>query len=200
MTEYIVRDSDTGRAMVSSASTPVDEILQALQDGGQFDGALRRHPELSPQGVAAALRFARLAVERAGRPARQPGSDGFVGVLEVALNPLNSGGYGADSVTLDMGEYEDLISRLDFLEGKLGREPGRPGNQERSESPGRSARAASGSGTLGEVLASVAEKRDQLRDDLDLIESLHAGLEDVAAGRVVSHEDAMAFLRSKISG
>lgn len=158
MTEYIVRDGDTARAMVSSTGTPVDEILQALQDGGQFDGALRRHPGLSPEGVAAALRFARLAVERAGRPARQNAPDaGFVGVQEVPVHAFNQGD-GVDE-----------------------------GFQ-------------AGFGTLEDSLRAAAERRDQLRYELDLIESIHAGLEDGAAGRVIPQEEVMARLRARFPG
>lgn len=158
MTEYIVRDGDTGRALVSSTNTPVDEILQALQDGGQFDSALQRHPGLTPQGVAAALRFARLAVERGGRPAQQKPSDaGFVGVQEVPVHVFNQG---------------------DGVDGGF----------------------QVGFGTLEDSLRAAAERRDQLRYELDLVESIHAGLEDVAAGRVIPHEEVMARLRARFPG
>ena len=157
MTEYIVRDGDTGRALVSSTGTPVDEILQALQDGGQFDAALQRHPELTPAGVAAALRFARLAVERAGRPARTSEDDEFVGVREVPLHVFN---------------------------------------QDVDEDPGFGAEVR----TIEDSIRAAAERRDQLRYELDLIESLHAGLEDVAAGRTISHEEVMARLTARFPG
>jgi uncharacterized protein (DUF433 family) len=115
MTEYIVRDGDTGRALVSSTGTPVDEILQALEDGGQFQSALERHPEVTPEGVAAALRFARIAVERGGRPAPRA-QDGFQGVREAPLQAFN-GGSSAGTVTLEADEYDDLLYRLDLFEG-----------------------------------------------------------------------------------
>lgn len=157
MTEYIVRDGDTGRALVSSSDTPVDEILQALQDGGQFDAALQRHPKLTPAGVAAALRFARLAVERGGRPARNPRDDDFMGVREVPVHVFNQ----------DVGAAPEFGSEL---------------------------------GTLEDSIRAAAERRDQLRYELDLIESIHAGLEDVAAGRVIPHEEVMARLRARFPG
>lgn len=115
MPEYIVRDGETGRAIVSSTGTPVAEILDALREGGAFQAALQRHPELSPEGVQAALEFAQKIVDREVRyrPAPQPG---FTGVRERALHSFNDGG-GAGTVTLESSEYDDLLYRLDLLEG-----------------------------------------------------------------------------------
>jgi uncharacterized protein (DUF433 family)/predicted transcriptional regulator len=209
MTETIVRDGATGRAIVDSTGTPVDDILQALQDGGAFDAALRRFPELTHEAVAAALQFARVAVGREIQYLPNPNlnSDrGFTGVRERAVSAYNSGASGG-TITVNAREYDALLSRLDLLEGVLEAE------QELDDGLGiphgdvfatARTRASSGfaedSGSIEDALKSTAEKRDQLRYELDIIESIHAGLEDVAAGRLISHEEAVAFLRAKIPG
>lgn len=113
MTESIVRDGETGRAIVSSTGTPVEEILDALEAGGAFESVLRRHPELAPDAVAAALRFARVAVGREVQYLPMP-NPGFTGVRERAAVAY---GEGEPTVTLDSGEYDDLLYRLDLFEG-----------------------------------------------------------------------------------
>jgi uncharacterized protein (DUF433 family) len=114
MEEHIVRDGETGRAIVSSTGTPVDEILQTLETSGRFESVLRRHPELTPEAVAAALRFARVAVGRGGRSRPDPGP-GFTGVREQPQHVFNAG--ATATVTLEADEYDDLVYRLDLLEG-----------------------------------------------------------------------------------
>jgi uncharacterized protein (DUF433 family) len=119
MTEHIERDGETGRAVVASTGTPVDDILTALEEGGAFDAVLRRHPELTPEAVAAALHFARVAVGREIRYHPDPDKDrGFTGVRERALVSYGSGSArrGA-TVTINAGEYDDLVYRVDLLEG-----------------------------------------------------------------------------------
>ncbi|HLM67185.1 MAG TPA: DUF433 domain-containing protein [Longimicrobium sp.] len=171
MTEYIVRDGETGRALVASTGTPVDEILEALEAGGGFQSALARHPDLTAEAVAAALRFARTAVTREVQYLPKPGR-GFTGVRERAVSPFN-GGASAGTVTSDgqasagfWQEEPDLVADV----------------------------------SLAAELRSAEARREQLLYDLDLIEGIIEGLEDVAAGRVIPHEEAMAFLRSRITG
>jgi uncharacterized protein (DUF433 family)/predicted transcriptional regulator len=83
MTEYIVRKSDTGEAIVSSTGTPVDAILEALGDQDAVGAALRLDPRLTLDAIEAALLFARTAVERGGTyPQGQ--SAGVTGVRERA--------------------------------------------------------------------------------------------------------------------
>jgi uncharacterized protein (DUF433 family) len=112
--EYIVRDGDTGRAVVASTGTPVDEILESIAAGGDFGGVLRRHPELTPGAVAAAVQFAKVAVGREVQYLPRP-TPGFTGVREQAAVAFNGGGQG--TVTLESGEYDDLLYRLDLFEG-----------------------------------------------------------------------------------
>lgn len=184
MTEYIVRDGESGRALVASTGTPVDEILQAIQDGAQFEAVLARHPELTPQGIAAALRFARNAVGREFRYVPDP-TFGQYELREQPIHPFNSG-YAPGGVAeaehgLDDGDgmpYEEVFA----------------GTRKRDSSRGDDV------GSIDIALRSAATARERLLYELDLVESVHAGLEDVAAGRVVSHEEAVAFLRATISG
>jgi uncharacterized protein (DUF433 family) len=148
MTEYIVRDGETGRALVASTGTPVDEILQAIQDGAQFEAVLARHPELTPEAIAAALRFARNAVGREFRYVPDP----TFAQYELREEPLHAYNAGHGSA-----------------------EPG----------------------TVDDALQSATEQRRRLRYELDVIDSIHAGLEDVAAGRLIPHEEVMARLRAR---
>ena len=115
MTEHIVRDGETGRALVSSTGTPVDEILDAILSGGAFESVLRRHPELTPEAVTAALRFARVAVGREVQYLPKPPEPGVTGVREPAAVAFNGGGDA--TVTLASHEYDDLLYRLDLFEG-----------------------------------------------------------------------------------
>jgi uncharacterized protein (DUF433 family)/predicted transcriptional regulator len=206
MEEHIVRDGDTGRAIVSSTGTPVDEILQTLESSGPFESVLRRHPELTPEAVAAALRFARVAVARGGRSRPDPGP-GFTGVRERPVETFNAGSSAGATVTLDVGEYNDLLSRLDLLEGILEAEgeldagEGIPHEQVFAAArAGVQPASQAESGTVEDALRSAAEKREQLLYELDIIESIHAGLEDVIAGRVISHEEVMARLHARFPG
>lgn len=62
MAGNIVRDGATGQAIVSTTGTPVEEILEALASGQAHQDVLNAHPGLTGDDVAAALRFARIAV------------------------------------------------------------------------------------------------------------------------------------------
>lgn len=151
MTEYIVRDGETGRALVASTGTPVDEILQAFDDRAQFEAVLARHPELTPEAIRAALRFARNAVGREFRYVPDPKFAQF----EVREQPLHA--YNAGDRAAELG-------------------------------------------TVHDALQSATEQRERLRYELDVIDSIHGGLEDVAAGRLIPHEEVMARLRARFPG
>ena len=169
MTEYIVRDGETGRALVASTGTPVDEILRAIEDGAHFEAVLARHPELTPEAIRAALRFARNSVDREHRDAPDSGPGSSM-VRERPVHPFNSG-----SARGGVAEVED-----DF--GEHGRDPWED------------------AGSIDAAIRSATDTRERLLYELDLVESIHAGLEDVAAGRVIPHEEAVAFLRATIPG
>ena len=76
----IVRDGATGQAIVASTGTLVDTILEALQAGDTRDDVLRAHPGLAPEDIVAAVRFARVAVQRGGyrMPDEMPRTGGMV--------------------------------------------------------------------------------------------------------------------------
>lgn len=81
----IVRDGATGQAIVAATGTPVDTILEALQAGDTRDDVLRAHPGLLPEDIEAALRFARVAVQRGGmRTPRQMPDNGVMTAREPA--------------------------------------------------------------------------------------------------------------------
>lgn len=110
MAEHIVRDGETGQAVVASTGTPVEEILEALETGGAFGAVVRRFPELTPAAVAAALRFARVAVGRETRFHLQPHDEG-VGVRERSVQPFNAPPQSGGTVTLDADPELDTALR-----------------------------------------------------------------------------------------
>ncbi len=167
MTEYIVRDGETGQALVASTGTPVSEVLQALEAGAHFDAVLARYPELTPGAVQAALRFARNSVDREVRHEARP-SESMV--RERPLQPFNS------------GSARGGLAQADAESGDNGGDPWES------------------TGSIDAAIRSAAGARERLLYELDIIETIHAGLEDVAAGRVIPHEEAIAFLRTKIQG
>ncbi len=79
MAGEIVRDGATGQAIVAATGTPVDTILEALQSGDTRDDVLRAHPGLTPDDIVAAVRFARVAVQRGGQrtPDQMPRTGGM---------------------------------------------------------------------------------------------------------------------------
>ncbi|HEY0018108.1 MAG TPA: DUF433 domain-containing protein [Longimicrobium sp.] len=80
----IVRDGATGQAIVAATGTPVDTILEALQAGDTRDDVLRAHPGLLPEDIEAALRFARVAVQRGGARTPQMPRNGVMTAREPA--------------------------------------------------------------------------------------------------------------------
>lgn len=163
MAEYIVRDGKTGQALVSSTGTPVDDILDAIDVTGSVDGALRRFPGLTTEGVSAALQFARLASRRE-MTYHIPQNYGVSELREPAL-PFNAGG----SATMDAGEYDEARARKIF-------------------------------GTPEDALKSAEATRERLRYELDLIESIRDGLQDVIDGDTIPHDEVMEYMRARFPG
>ena len=97
MAGEIVRDGATGQAIVAATGTPVDTILEALQSGDTRDDVLRAHPGLTPDDIVAAVRFARVAVQRGGQrtPDQMPRTGGMTSVsgsrpfIPLRLPPAN---------------------------------------------------------------------------------------------------------------
>ena len=86
----------------------------------------------------------------------------------------------AESISRD-GDTEDAIDREFFGEVSL--------------TP-----AADADGSLVEALRSARSNCARLRYELDLAESMEAGLEDAVAGRVIPHEEVIAKLRARFPG
>ena len=185
MSEVIVRDGETGQAIVSSTGTPVDTILAAIESTGTVGGALRLHPALSAEAVAAALRFARVAVGREIRYMPDPNL-GNMQVREISLHPYQAGRRG-ESVSVDAGTYEQMLARLEFLERNA--EPeielGMGGIAEPS---------------IEDSIRSADARSERLRYELGLVESIRGGLQDVLDGNVIPHEEVVARLRARFPG
>jgi uncharacterized protein (DUF433 family) len=190
MSEVIVRDGKTGNAIVSSTGTPVDSILAAIESTGTVEGALRLDPELTPDAVAAALRFARVAVGREVRYVPDPNL-GVSTLREISLHPYRAGHRG-ESVTVDAGTYEQMLARLEFLERNA--EP----EIEFGMGGGRSGGAAELS--IEDSIRSADARSEELRYELDLVESIRDGLQDVLDGNVIPHEEVVARLRARFPG
>jgi uncharacterized protein (DUF433 family) len=62
--QYVARDGDTGRAIISGADVPVDAVLERLALTGSVERVLEIFPSLTREGLNAALRFAATAVQR----------------------------------------------------------------------------------------------------------------------------------------
>jgi uncharacterized protein (DUF433 family) len=114
MPENIVFDGETGQPIVSSTRTPVDGILEAIETTGTVEGALRRFPGLTAEGVSAALQFARMSSRR---DTRYPSVPNY-GYTELRERPLAHAGWGGGAtVAVPADEYNDLRYRVDLLEG-----------------------------------------------------------------------------------
>lgn len=154
MPNHIVRDGDTGQAIVASTGTRVEDILAAMEAGAGINEVLRRFPGLSADAVRAALRFARMAVARE-IPYRTDRKRGVSELRERAVRP-----YGRGGATALPSEGDDVLV----------------------------------------LLHSVAAQRERLRHELEVAGDIHAGLEDVAAGRVITHEEVVARLSARFRG
>lgn len=62
--QYVARDGDTGKAIISGADIPVDAVLERLALTGSVERVLEIFPSLTREGLNAALRFAAIAVQR----------------------------------------------------------------------------------------------------------------------------------------
>jgi uncharacterized protein (DUF433 family) len=184
MSEVIVRDGETGQAIVSSTGTPVDDILVAIESTGTVEGALRLHPALTMEAVGAALRFARVAVRREVKYTPDP-HVGNMQVREVALRPYRAGS-GGGTVTLGAGQYEGMQARLEVLEERYAREAAGPDPE-----PGQR--------SVQESIQAADDHCQQLRYELDVMESIRDGLQEIADGRGIPHEEVFARLSRRFS-
>ncbi len=89
--QYVARDGNTGRAIVSGADIPVDAVLERLALTGSVERVLEIFPSLTREGLTAALRFAATAVQHEVPYEQAPG----VGV-HVAGEPAAAYGLSTD--------------------------------------------------------------------------------------------------------
>jgi uncharacterized protein (DUF433 family) len=64
MAQVVLRDGATGQAIVSGPDIPVDAILERLVLSGSVERVLEVFPGLTPEGFAAAIAYAAIAVRR----------------------------------------------------------------------------------------------------------------------------------------
>jgi uncharacterized protein (DUF433 family) len=113
MSAYVVRDGQTGAAVISGTGITVASILRELAASSGAAAVLDAHPELSADGLAAAISFAAAAVER-----EVPYETGDVRAAPMRVRERAVGGdYGAGNAAVFLGsdEYDDLLDEMGFL-------------------------------------------------------------------------------------
>lgn len=112
MSAYVVRDGETGEAVISGTGISVVAILRELAASSGAAAVLDAHPGLTRDGLAAAISFAAAAVERdvpyeMGATAR---------AMSVRERPV-FGEYAAGGAAVMLGseEYDDLVDKMGFL-------------------------------------------------------------------------------------
>jgi uncharacterized protein (DUF433 family) len=113
MSAYVVRDGETGEAVISGTRISVVTILRELAASSGAAAVLDAHPGLTPDGLAAAISFAAAAVER-DVPYETGGAAGrAMMVRERSIFGEYSAGNAA--VVLGSEEYDDLVDQVGFL-------------------------------------------------------------------------------------
>lgn len=157
MAESVVREGETGRAIISSTGTPVDEILNAIRSGGSVESAQSIHPALTREAVEAALRFAEIAVQREPRYTPNPNAGVFT-LRERALRPYGASAGGSATVEpVDHGVADEVRT----------------------------------------AVQQARRDRERLLYELDLIDSIGEGLEQIANGEGIPHEEVFARLEAR---
>jgi uncharacterized protein (DUF433 family) len=111
MSAHVVRDGQTGEAVIAGTGISVVSILRELAASPGADTVLGAHPELTPEALAAAISFAAAAVER--EVPYDFSARGTGVVRERAL----AGGYlaGHSPVFLGEEEYDGLLDEVGLL-------------------------------------------------------------------------------------
>jgi uncharacterized protein (DUF433 family) len=177
----IVRDAETGEAMIAGTGITVAKVLRQLESAGR-ESVLAAFPELTEEAVFAAVSFALGASRREVRYDASGGARPGV-VREAAVAPA----YGRrGTVLLDVEEYQEMLDRIQFLSGL--RVPAGVGAVERAV------------GTVPRTLAEDLEEADEaygrLRYEMAVVGTLRDGLLAIEAGDVYDHEEVMAELRA----
>lgn len=110
--DRVVRDGETGKALIAGTNVFVGAVLEWLAAGGTVEGLLERHPELTRDRVVEALRFAAHAVDREPEYGT---SAGFGAGVVRELAPVY--GSGRRTRVVDAEEYDDLLDSVDLLKG-----------------------------------------------------------------------------------
>ncbi|HEU4452696.1 MAG TPA: DUF433 domain-containing protein [Longimicrobium sp.] len=175
----IVRDAETGEAMIAGTDITVARVLRQLESAGR-ESVLAAFPELTEEAVFAAVSFALSATRREVRYDASGGARPGV-VREAAF------AYGRRrTVTLDAEEYQGLLDRVGFLSGL--RVPVGAGAVEAAV--GQSPR------TLAEDLEHADDVYGRLRYETAVVGTLRDGLRAIEEGDVYDHEEVMAELRA----
>lgn len=177
----IVRDAETGEAMIAGTDVTVARVLRQLESAGR-ESVLAAFPGVTEEAVFAAVSFALSATRREVRYDAPGGARPGV-VREAALAPA----YGRRrTVTLDEEEYQELLDRVGFLSGL--RVPVGAGAVEAAV--GQSPR------TLAEDLEHADDVYGRLRYETAVVGTLRDGLRAIEEGDVYDHEEVMAELRA----
>jgi uncharacterized protein (DUF433 family) len=109
----IVRDAETGEAVVAGTGVTVAQILRELAGGPGVEAVLRRHPELTEEAVAAAISFAIQALRRESAYSHEPGARARE-VHEPGAVYGAPATVGEDIAALD-ARIDELAYEIDFL-------------------------------------------------------------------------------------
>jgi len=112
MSAHVVRDGQTGAAVIAGTGISVVSILRELAASSGADAVLGAHPELTADALAAAISFAAAAVER-----EVPYDFSTAAAPSIVRERALAGGYAAAHTPVFLGaeEYDDLLDEVGLL-------------------------------------------------------------------------------------
>ena len=110
--DVVVRDGETGKAVIGRTGVFVEEVLSWLASGGSLESLLDLHPGLTREHLAAAFRFAARAVDRQPEYQVETASRGVLREPQAAYGTARG-----RTVVLDAEDYEALLDRIVVLQG-----------------------------------------------------------------------------------
>jgi uncharacterized protein (DUF433 family) len=122
--------------------------------------------------------------------------------VDTVLEALQAGDSHDDLLRAHPGlTADDIIAAVRFARGAVQRGVRYPTADEMPRSRGSLVRETAAPYSVPHAHSAVdAATYEDLLYRLDIVESINAGLLDVAAGRTIAHDDAVAFLRERIPG
>lgn len=111
----VVRDGETGKAVVAGTDVTVEEILRAIAGGAGVADVVAANPGLTAEAVAGALEHAANVVDREPSYARP--SSAYAGVVREPAAAYGARDVTRRTVVLDAADYEEMLYRMDLLEG-----------------------------------------------------------------------------------